>query len=138
MNIYEKAFSELSKEEMKELNELVQDSEKDEDELVQYYIVNSELNMSAGKIAAQVAHVATLITIDYLEEDIFEQWINMDQPKIILRGKQKEMDKLIEQGWHYIHDLGRTEIEDGSLTCIGFRPEWKSIMKPIVKRLQLL
>ncbi|OPH47648.1 hypothetical protein BC351_10690 [Paenibacillus ferrarius] len=130
------------------------DSRKsDDDELVQYFIVNSELNMSAGKIAAQVAHVETLCTMSILNEgrvqfdedddinqryEMFYKWLNHNQPKIILRGKQKELEKLIEQGWYYICDNGRTEIPEGSLTVIGCSPEWKSVMKPIVKRFQLL
>lgn len=113
-----------------------------EDEIVQYYIVNSELNMSAGKIAAQVGHVATIIAIEmsmsYKKNDKFNSWYAIDQPKIILRGKQKEMEELIEKGWYHILDLGRTEITSGSLTVIGCIPEYKSIMKPVVKRFQLL
>jgi PTH2 family peptidyl-tRNA hydrolase len=117
------------------------------DELVQYFIVNSELNMSSGKIATQVAHVASDITYDIVSmiytvgSDITEKWVtwnNHDQPKIILRAKEKEMEKLIEQGWYFIRDIGRTEIPSNSLTCIGYYPEHKSIMRPIVKRFQLL
>lgn len=126
------------------LNRIKRDKE---DELVQYFIVNSELNMSSGKIAAQVGHVATIITHDVLihkyesDYEIVENWywwLYKDQPKIILRGKQKDMEKLIEQGWYYIRDNGRTEIPADSLTVIGCAPEYKSIMKPIVKRFQLL
>jgi len=40
-------------------------------ELVEYFIVNSELNMSAGKVGAQIGHVATIIAVDYCDQDIF-------------------------------------------------------------------
>ena len=133
-----------------------------EDELVQYYIVNSELKMSTGKVSAQVAHVASDIASDLSSEQDYEfikimgrtqdpdylfhceqcekftKWQENDQPKIILRGKLNEMEKLIKQGWYFIRDNGRTEIPIGSLTCIGYPPEYKSIMKRIVKRFQLL
>jgi PTH2 family peptidyl-tRNA hydrolase len=128
-----------------------------DDELVQYFVVNSELNMSSGKIAAQVAHVSTNITHDvstsltyYLDRELltadftievldsWRKWFENNQPKIILRGKQKEMEKLIEQGWYYIRDNGRTEIPEGSLTVVGCVPEYRSVMKTIVKRFQLL
>lgn len=117
-----------------------------EDELVQYFIVNSELNMSTGKVAAQVAHVATNIShaiyqdmrVVFPATHKWSKWLVNSQPKIILRGKQKEMEKLIEQGWYFIRDNGRTEIEPNSLTCVAWFPEHKSIMKSIVKRFQLL
>lgn len=37
------------------------------DEIVQYFVVNTELGMSSGKTAAQVAHAATVTTVRCLE-----------------------------------------------------------------------
>ena len=115
-----------------------------ENELIQYFIVNQELNMSPGKIAAQVAHVATFIT--YYESYnpnpkcvLFQQWFNnYAQKKIILRGKQKDLEKLVNQDFYYIRDNGLTEITHGSLTCVGLGVMWKSKAQKYVKRLQLL
>lgn len=126
-----------------------------EDEIVQYFVVNSELNMSVGKIAAQVAHVATNITLDigqswdfecddpkYDEHekyvDSFKEWHENNQPKIILRAKEKDLLKLINLGWYYIRDNGRTEIPENSLTVVGCAPNYKSELQRIVKRFQLL
>jgi PTH2 family peptidyl-tRNA hydrolase len=130
------------------LDELFGELKKMNDELVQYFVVNSELGMSAGKIAAQVAHVEakivhnltlkTLHTPRPHEVKLFEDWFFHDQAKIILRGKQKDLEKLIEQGWFYIRDNGRTEITADSLTVVGCAPEYKSTLKPIIKRFQLL
>lgn len=110
-----------------------------DDELVEYFVVNSELNMSTGKAAAQVGHVATIIAVGKNNKrwDLFWQWYESDQKKIILRGKQKDLEKLIEQGFYYIKDNGLTEIESGSLTCVGIPPMLKSDAKKYVKRLQL-
>ncbi|WP_339304232.1 aminoacyl-tRNA hydrolase [Paenibacillus sp. FSL L8-0435] len=108
------------------------------DELVQYFIVNKDLDMSAGKIAAQVAHVATNITLNENGTELWNEWHETDQPKIILRGKEKELLKLIEDGAYYIRDNGRTEIPKDSLTCVGFTPCHKSEMKKKLKRFQLL
>jgi len=63
-----------------------------DDELVQYFIINSELNMSAGKVSAQVGHVATIITYHSVsfKKDMYLTWLRWyqkDQKKIILRGK---------------------------------------------------
>jgi len=110
-----------------------------DNEIVEYFVVNSELNMSAGKVAAQVAHVATIIAVGKNNKrwDLFWQWYELDQKKIILRGKQKDLEKLIDAGFYYIRDNGLTEIEKGSLTCVGLEPMPKSEAQKYVKRLQL-
>ena len=108
-----------------------------EDELVEYFIINSELNMSTGKVAAQVGHVATIISVDYCDQDVFWKWYQKDQKKIILRGKQKDLEKLINAGFYYIRDNGCNEVEKGSLTCVGLEPMLKSEAQKYVKRLQL-
>jgi len=116
-----------------------------EDSLVQYFIVNQELNMSKGKIAAQVAHVATIIAFENLyncknvnEHIKFMKWYNSDQKKIVLRGKQKDLEKLVEQGFYFIRDNGLTEIPENSLTTVGLGVMWKSEAQKYIKRLQLL
>lgn len=116
-----------------------------EDNIVQYYIVNKELDMSIGKVAAQVAHVATISTedlcnpngrfLEYAHE--FNEWFTGDMKKIVLKGKQKDLEKLIDQGFYYIKDNGLTEIPAGSLTVVGLPPMKKSDAQKYVKRLQL-
>ncbi|MDF2533936.1 MAG: hypothetical protein K0R18_93 [Bacillales bacterium] len=116
------------------------------DEIVQYFVVNSELEMSPGKIAAQVGHVATMIayhagrdsiTTQSQETKWFSDWFYNDQKKIVLRGKQKELENLIAKGFIYIRDNGLTEIPAGSLTVVGLTPMPKDIAQEYVKRLQL-
>lgn len=122
-------------------------NEGKQDEIVQYFIVNSELDMSAGKIAAQVAHIATNIAVDIsnpynkmIDEEVYKNWncwMKNDHPKIVLRGKEKQLHKLIDKGGYFIRDNGRTEISENSLTCVGFPPNHKSEMHRLVGRLQL-
>jgi peptidyl-tRNA hydrolase len=108
------------------------------DELIQYYVVNQDLNMSTGKVAAQVAHVATIIAMYEGGNDNFHNWFQKsDQKKIILKGKQKDLEKLIDQGFYYIRDNGLTEIPAGSLTVAGLPPMPKSEAQQYVKRLRL-
>lgn len=116
------------------------------DEIVQYFVVNKELNMSPGKIAAQVAHVATISTSEIMNpmsKNViygvwFYPWLNGNQKKIILKGKQKDLEKLIGEGFFYIKDNGLTEIPPGSLTVVGLPPMLKTDAQQYVKRLQLL
>jgi len=109
-----------------------------EDEIIEYFIVNSELNMSVGKVAAQIGHVATIIAVEFYEfDDNFDAWYCGNQKKIILRGKQKDLDKLIDAGFYYIRDNGCNEVVPNSLTCVGLPPMLKSEAQKYVKRLQL-
>jgi len=110
-----------------------------EDELVSYFVVNSELKLSVGKCCAQVAHVATIIAVIYSRKrwDYFHEWYENNQKKIILRGKQKDLEKLIEQGFYYIRDNGLNECEPNSLTCVGLSSMSKSEAQKYVNRLQL-
>ncbi len=128
------------------------------DELIMYFIVNKELNMSPGKIATQVAHTLThylnyiknIHSVEvankgfYKEEDQeskdlrnYYHWYNGSQKKIILKAKQPTLEKLEEDYWN-TRDLGLTEVEENSLTCVCLGIKTREDAKPIVKRLQLL
>ncbi|MNW03368.1 peptidyl-tRNA hydrolase [compost metagenome] len=69
---------------------------------------------------------------------MFEEWYVNQQPKVILGGKEKDLLKLIEEGFYFIRDNGRTEIPPNSLTVVGLPPMTRAEAKPFVKRLQLL
>lgn len=107
-------------------------------ELVEYFVVNSELNMSPGKVAAQVAHVATIIANRNQMNYDYWKWIeDYNQKKIILRGKQKDLEKLMDLDFYYVRDIGLTEILEGSLTVVGLPPMKRSEAQRFIKRLQL-
>ncbi|WP_330729651.1 aminoacyl-tRNA hydrolase [Bacillus subtilis] len=111
------------------------------DEIVQYIVVNKELGMSTGKVSAQVAHVAMMMGIHYgmvdNDNDDFWFWYTCnEQKKIILQGKQKDLEKLTEK-FFFVIDSGYTEIPKGSLTVVGLPPMRKSEAKQYIKRLQL-
>lgn len=119
-------------------------------ELIQYIVINKDLAMSPGKIAAQAGHVCTICTHTYLtneriwggtielNKENFNAWYNGEQKKIILEGHQKDLEKLKEKGFFYVHDAGYTEIPAGSLTAISLGIMTREEAKPFVKRLQLL
>lgn len=135
--------------------------------LVEYILVNKELNMGVGKIAGQVAHVQTVIDnkifelddkIYFLSEEILDEdimdarfakekelinnyydWLySGSQTKIILRAKEKDLLKAIDMGAVYIRDNGLTEIPSGSLTVVGFFPQPKDNLVDFIKKFQLL
>lgn len=135
--------------------------------LVEYILVNKELNMGVGKIAGQVAHVQTIIDnkvfelddkIYFLSEEILDEdvmdirfakekelinnyydWLYSEsQTKIILRAKEKDLLKAIDMGAVYVRDNGLTEIPSGSLTAVGFFPQPKDNLVDFTKKFQLL
>lgn len=137
------------------------------EKLVEYILVNKELNMGVGKIAGQVAHVQTVIDnkifelddkIYFLSEEILDEdimdtrfakekelinnyydWFHTgSQTKIILRAKEKDLLKAIDMGAIYIIDKGLTEIPPGSLTAVGFFPQPKDNLVDFTKKFQLL
>ena len=116
-----------------------------EDNIVEYILVNKELNMGVGKIAGQVAHVQTIIDNkikDYPNPDAlkwYKQWFEAGpQTKIILRAKEKDLLKAIEMGAVEVRDKGLTEIAPNSLTAVGFIPQPKSNLVSFTKKFQLL
>ena len=121
------------------------------DELVQYIIVNKDLNMSPGKIAAQVGHVCTICTYHYMtngkdttwgsiknvDREKFEKWYKGEQKKIVLAGHQKDLEKLVAEGFLYIKDAGYTEIPADSLTVVSLGIQTREDAKIYTKRFQL-
>lgn len=86
-------------------------------EIVCYY--NKNLRMSPGKLAAQVAHAVVRLCGESL---IFPE--DLDKV-IVLEARDRKFKKLLvdlpKQKEYYIHhDLGITEVEEGTPTVIAF------------------
>lgn len=109
-----------------------------EDELVQYLIVNEDLGMSAGKVAAQAGHACTICAVKEGTTERFNQWYNLEQKKIVCRAHQKVLEKLEQSGFYAVRDNGYTEIPPKSLTVISLGIMSRKEASPYTKRLQLL
>ena len=119
-----------------------------QDSPVLYVVINNDLNMGKGKIAAQVGHVIE----DIIEElvraemssskkksflDDYKIWKYNGRTKIVLKGTTKELQELCEvDGARYVRDAGKTQIEAGSLTAVGFFPS--KTKKELMKKFKLL
>jgi len=132
----------------------------------QIIIVRKDLNMSPGKMSAQVSHasmaflstwIKNTIDINYniqtkFDKDIYDEWINDIFTKVILEAKNKnQLLKAVEmanelgmkegEDYFLIRDNCLTELEpeeDGrTLTCIGFKPMRPEIIDQISKKYQL-
>ncbi|PYI55263.1 peptidyl-tRNA hydrolase [Paenibacillus flagellatus] len=117
--------------------------------IVQYYAVNGDLEMSAGKIAAQAAHAASISVIDLLRGDgsrfpapeygeWLAAWYRGGMAKIVLRGTEDDLLRLREQGFYAVQDGGKTEVPAGSLTVVCLPPMPKSKARKYVGGMKLL
>lgn len=99
---------------------------------VQYIVANKGLGMSAGKLAAQVAHAAVkgyeLTQYTMTDEvDVLGEWNKSGHTKIVLEARDTEhmiafRDYAKSRGissWLVI-DEGRTEVPAHSPTALGF------------------
>jgi len=113
-----------------------------------YILVNTDLNMSSGKIGAQTAHSACKV-VEYLttnSTDTYNMWKLSGHAKIVLGCNSKTLRELIskyndktKEIWcEFTLDAGRTEIEPGSLTTIAFCPIKKDSVPKIIKSLKTL
>jgi len=116
-------------------------------ELVMYILINEELKMGKGKIAAQVGHVVQKVTEACLNH-IGERWVKYTSSfhaKIVLRSNTKHLVQIIEKYsdktsklWcEYVIDAGRTQVYPGSLTALAFCPIQRQDTPSFIKDLKL-
>jgi PTH2 family peptidyl-tRNA hydrolase len=105
-----------------------------EDELRQVIIINADLKMGKGKIAAQAAHASVWATLNSIVDERTLKWLQQSYVKVVLKATEKEMKELLEElveayppiEFYVIHDEGRTEVKAGSMTAIALQPLKKS------------
>ncbi len=144
----------------------------------QIIIVRKDLQMSIGKICSQVSHASMAFLTNTIrnewsknttyfkdneyktyysveltfDKDIFEQWIDGEFTKCVLKAKNKsqllkaktlaeEMGMTENEDFFCIYDNCHTELtpEDNgrTLTCIGFKPMDSEVIDKIGKKYQL-
>ncbi|MBB5253250.1 PTH2 family peptidyl-tRNA hydrolase [Sulfurisphaera ohwakuensis] len=114
-------------------------------------VVRTDLDMGKGKIAAQVAHAAVSLVLDILNssnslwKEWLYKWLEEGQPKIVVKVPNldelnKRYEKAIELNLPttIIQDAGKTQIEPGTVTCIGIGPAPVELVDKITGDLKLL
>ncbi len=109
--------------------------------------VRKDLDMGKGKIAAQVAHAAVSCALRSQKENRkeFEKWYEEGQRKVVvkvngldeifkIKSKADSMGIICE----IIQDRGYTQVEPGTITCIGIGPEEEEILDRITGEYKLL
>lgn len=117
-------------------------------ELTSYLIINSDLNMSKGKIASQSAH-AILNVYRFIKSNNIQikNWESVGEKIVVLKTTQSNLIQILDEYQNHIakenilnffpvYDAGRTEVEPNSLTIIASspitndkKPDWLNKLK---------
>lgn len=107
--------------------------------------VRTDLGMSVGKTAAQVAHAAVTAALSAAGTPELPAWLEDGQPKVVVRvGSLEALREKVEEARArdlratVIADAGRTELEPGTETCAAFGPDADEKLAPVTGQLPLL
>ncbi len=97
-------------------------------ELKMVVLVREDLNLSPGKLAAQVAHAAVECAL-HTDRMLIADWISLGAKKVVLKVKNEvELSKYQNAARNaglktqVIADAGRNEVDEGTETCVGIGP----------------
>lgn len=109
--------------------------------------VRTDLGMGRGKIAAQVGH-ASVMALERARASHpgwAAAWLDTGQAKVVVRASgPRELQGLkaraVDLGvpWSEVADAGRTQLEPGTVTCIGFGPAPAPAVDRVTGELRLL
>jgi len=109
--------------------------------------VRNDLGLSKGKMAVQVAHAAVSCTLAAQKTypKTMEGWLKNGQKKVVVKVPGLEeifhLEQLARKSdivHKIITDAGRTEVEPGTITCVGLGPERDSILDDVTGQLSLM
>ncbi len=110
----------------------------------QVIVVNNELKLPKGKLAAQAAHAAVGAYLVANEQDQ-QAWLDKGMPKVVLKVETAaELLNLEEAALAkgiaacLIEDAGRTVVPEGTITCLGLGPAEDDILDELTGDLKLL
>lgn len=109
----------------------------------QVIVVRKDLKLSIGKLGAQIGH-AVLGAYKNADKKLISKWEDEGQKKVVV---QVENEKALLETWDkakklgiataLIKDAGHTEIEAGTITCLGLGPEEETKINKITGFLPL-
>lgn len=110
----------------------------------QVIVVRTDLGMSSGKIAAQVAH-ASIQAWNNASERVRKGWENEGSKKVVLAvTSEKQLLEIYERcrkmklAAALIKDAGLTEVPPGTVTCVAVGPAPEATLDEVTGRLPLL
>ncbi|MDP6155984.1 MAG: peptidyl-tRNA hydrolase Pth2 [Candidatus Thermoplasmatota archaeon] len=109
--------------------------------------VRRDLGLSKGKTAVQVAHAAVSCALAAQKQypKITEEWLGEGQRKVVVRVpgvkeifELKRLASKMDIVNYVVADAGLTEVEPGTITCIGLGPDKESLLDPFTGELKLM
>ena len=116
-------------------------------EFKQVIVVRTDLKMSKGKLAVQVAHAAVeaLICTQKSKRQWVNEWLKQGQKKVVLKVRDEtELINLYKEFKELglpiclIADAGKTELPPGTITALGVGPAPSELIDKITGRLKPL
>jgi PTH2 family peptidyl-tRNA hydrolase len=110
-------------------------------------VVRDDLNLSAGKMAVQVAHASLACSMKArgVRDRWFQRWYQEGQRKIVLKAADlQELKQLaaVADGLGLVtalvQDAGLTEIPPGTITCLGMGPAPERVLDEVTGHLKLM
>lgn len=110
-------------------------------------VVRSDLKLSQGKLAVQVAHAAVncALACKKSEPDWFRAWYDEGQRKVVLKVNELEElrdlqaeAKSARLPHSLVQDAGLTEVPPGTVTCLGIGPGPEKVIDKLTGSLSLV
>ena len=110
-------------------------------------VTRSDLKLSTGKLAVQVAHAAVVCAFDTkkINSKWYNKWQKEGAKKVVLKVESekdfftlKQKAKELKISAHIITDAGLTEIPTGTKTVLGIGPAPSNIIDQVTGNLSTL
>lgn len=107
-------------------------------------LVRSDLKLSKGKLASQVAHAAVECALA-VDKEVLHQWLSEGGKKIVVKVDDlKELHKYRELAKKeglvnvLISDAGHTQVAPGTITVLGVGPDDEKKIDRVTGKLKLV
>ncbi|HVC58503.1 MAG TPA: peptidyl-tRNA hydrolase Pth2 [Candidatus Acidoferrales bacterium] len=116
-------------------------------EIKQAIIIRTDLEMSRGKMAAQVAHASLMsyFEAEKVDKAVAKEWLATGERKIVLKVSDEDSLIRLYKAFEFkkvpaalVTDAGLTQIPPGSKTALGVGPWWEGEIDQFTKPLKLL